>query len=170
MISLYPINSGGSSSVNNIASISDFKISDGVKHNVLTSAPYNAKITANQLMISDEAAPTMVTGLQVKQIADTTFDVSAKITTSSGRVIPIVGPSFLLKALGVAMAIRKNRVGINVEPTTYLDGVAVPAFDVVASQLNTSGPLAQFSGSITNPNGVGFLFSRRICSSRSNTK
>ena len=30
---------------------------------------------------------------------------------------------FLLKALGVAMSIRKHRVGINVEPVGFLDDV-----------------------------------------------
>lgn len=144
--------SGGSNTIGNVLSITDVNITDGTTPNIIDD---KLVIDTNRLMIEGLQAPRVLTGLYVTNSFDAVVSITGKLMTSSGQIYDIVGASILIKAIGAAMAIRKSRVGINVEPTQFLDDFNKPSLVLTEKNSNVSGPQFEIIGSILNNDGAG---------------
>ena len=143
---------GGSNSVTNVTSISNVSVTDGSTPNIVTA-------TLTQLTTGY-----FKTGLNISTKEDVIISATATLTLSSGRTIPITNIPFLLKSLGVILALRKARAGINVNPESFLDGVNLPSLVVEGRNEDTNIQVLKLTAGTGNIAGSGIELKHNVTS------
>lgn len=144
---------GGSSTVANVTAITAITVVAGTSN--ATAAPTLAQLV-------DTGSPYVKTGLPISSKDDVTVNASATLTLSSGRTIAISSVPFLLKSLGVVMALRKARVGINVAPDGFIDGANLPSLVVEGRTDDTNVAVLKLTAGTGNTTGTAILFTHNL--------